>query len=320
MNCNGPLILLYHRVTRLKTDPQLLAVTPENFEAQIDMLRRNAHPMPLADLVQALRAGEDVRDAVAITFDDGYADNLLEAKPILRRHNVPATVFVATAGIDSTAEFFWDELDRIFLQPLSDVESRQWNVTLEDDPTPRHRAYRELCTLLHNCTIAQRREALRQIQDRAGAGAEGRPSHRMMTAPQLRELVADGLIDVGAHTVHHPLLRVESIQTQSQEIIASKATLEQILGPSIRSFSYPFGGRRDYTPPTVAAVQQAGFDFACSNFNGRIDKNTDPFQLPRFIVRDWTAPEFAAQLARYFQKINADTDPRSRAAARSPAA
>src|SRR5438552_16503265 len=117
MNGNGPLILLYHRVTTLQTDPQLLAVTPENFEAQVELLQRFARPMPLADLVRAARAGEDLRGAVALTFDDGYADNLLQAKPILRRHNVPATVFVATAGVDNTAEFFWDELDRIFLQP-----------------------------------------------------------------------------------------------------------------------------------------------------------------------------------------------------------
>jgi peptidoglycan/xylan/chitin deacetylase (PgdA/CDA1 family) len=345
MNCNGPLILLYHRVTTLDTDPQLLAVTPENFVAQIELLQRIARPMPLADMVQAAGAGEDLRGAVAITFDDGYADNLLQAKPILRRHKVPATVFVATAGIDSTAEFFWDELDRIFLQPgelpprldlrigttvyhadlapYADEQAREfrsWNVTLKQDPTVRHRVYRELCALLHNAAIQQRHEALRQIREWADSGVHARDSHRMMTAAQLRELTDDNLIHIGAHTVNHPLLCVESIEIQREEIEISKATLEKILGRPVRSFSYPFGGRRDYTAQTVAAVRQAGFDYACSNFNGRIDQSTDPFQLPRFIVRDWSAPEFAAHLARYFQRINADTDPRSRAAAQNPAA
>ena len=341
MNCNGPIILLYHRVTTLDTDPQLLAVTPENFAAQMKLLKRIARPMPLADMVEATRAGEYLRYAVAITFDDGYADNLLQAKPILRRHNIPATVFVATAGTDSTAEFFWDELDRIFLQPgelphrldlrvgamayhadLAEhaADFGHWNVTLKDDPTPRHRLYRELCALLHNATTQQRLEALRQIQEWAGAGVHGRESHRMMTAAQLSELADDSLIDVGAHTVNHALLCVESIENQREEITAGKATLEKILDRPVRSFSYPFGGRRDYTADTVAAVRHAGFDFACSNFNGSIDQNTDPFQLPRFIVRDWSAAEFAVHFARHFQRINADTDPRSRADARNPAA
>src|SRR5258707_14171950 len=113
----GPLILLYHRVNTLDTDPQLLAVSPEPFAAHLDVLQEIARPMPLRDLVAAARAGEDLRDAVAITFDDGYEDNLLTARPILQQQGVPATIFVATAGLTSRQEFFWDDLDRIFLQP-----------------------------------------------------------------------------------------------------------------------------------------------------------------------------------------------------------
>jgi peptidoglycan/xylan/chitin deacetylase (PgdA/CDA1 family) len=107
-------ILLYHRVTELTTDPQLLAVTPQHFAEQLDVLRRLAVPVKLADLVTGTAAA---RDAIAVTFDDGYADNLLEAVPRLRQFDTPATVYVATGTLDTRREFFWDELERIFLQP-----------------------------------------------------------------------------------------------------------------------------------------------------------------------------------------------------------
>ena len=111
------MILLYHRVATLETDPQLLAVTPENFAAHLDILREFAAPMSLADLVRATRSSTAPANAVAITFDDGYADNLEFAGPLLHARQIPATVFVATAGSENACEFFWDDLDGIFLQP-----------------------------------------------------------------------------------------------------------------------------------------------------------------------------------------------------------
>src|SRR5689334_22252023 len=107
----APAILLYHRVTNLETDPQLLAVTPENFAAHVEILRELTLPMRLPELVADVRAGKPLaRSAVAVTFDDGYADNLDHAAPLLRDRQIPATVFVATAGLNNAAEFFWDDL------------------------------------------------------------------------------------------------------------------------------------------------------------------------------------------------------------------
>jgi peptidoglycan/xylan/chitin deacetylase (PgdA/CDA1 family) len=111
------LVLLYHRVTRLDTDPQWLAVAPERFDEQLDLLKRCYNVLPLSRLVAALRENALPKRSVAITFDDGYADNLFEAKPILERHGLPATVFVSSGFVGRREEFFWDELDRLLLQP-----------------------------------------------------------------------------------------------------------------------------------------------------------------------------------------------------------
>jgi peptidoglycan/xylan/chitin deacetylase (PgdA/CDA1 family) len=323
------MILLYHRVATLDTDPQLLAVTPENFAAHLDILRECATPMSLADLVRATRSGAVPRNAVAITFDDGYADNLELASPLLHARDIPATVFVATAGSDNNCEFFWDDLDRILLQPgklpedvhlqigtktidlaLHDdahysaaaaTRDKHWNVTLSEDPSARHRAYRSLCPALHNATIEERNRALQQLHEWSAQPTAPRPSHRMMTPAQMRDLTRAGLIDIGGHTVNHPLLSRESAEIQQREIQDCKTTLQFILDREVTTFSYPFGGRRDYTPDTIAAVQHAGFHHACSNFPGHLLPGHDLHQLPRMLVRNWPAEQFRHWLLALFQ-------------------
>ena len=181
------LVLLYHRVADLPSDPQLLCVTTQHFAEHLEVLRKRGHPMGLQQLVQALRARNLPHRAVAITFDDGYADNLRNAKRLLEGHDIPATVFVTTGYVGHEREFWWDELDRLLLQPgtlpdrlrlsidgstwhwelglaahysKDDYERhRSWNVLGKEDPTPRQRLYRSLHRLLYalpdgkRCTV-----------------------------------------------------------------------------------------------------------------------------------------------------------------------
>jgi peptidoglycan/xylan/chitin deacetylase (PgdA/CDA1 family) len=93
------LILMYHRVTELPNDPYLLAVTPKHFAQQLGVIRRYGVPMRLGQLVEALQDGKVPKRAVVVTFDDGYADNLYNAKPLLELYSIPATVFVTTGCI-----------------------------------------------------------------------------------------------------------------------------------------------------------------------------------------------------------------------------
>src|SRR5207245_611648 len=112
----------YHRVEDLPSDPQRMCVGPDQFDEHLAVLRTRFRPASLSSAVEATRKGDLDRD-VAVTFDDGYADNLLNAKPLLETHGIPATVFVTTDYIDSKREFWWDELERLLLQPgdLPDV-------------------------------------------------------------------------------------------------------------------------------------------------------------------------------------------------------
>jgi peptidoglycan/xylan/chitin deacetylase (PgdA/CDA1 family) len=117
-----------------------------------------------------------------------------------------------------------------------------------------------------------------------------------MTADEVARLAESKLIDVGAHTVTHPVLSTLSISMQREEILGSKTRLEEILGRQVTGFAYPFGSQRDYTPETVRLAREAGFDYACSNFRDVIFSGIDRYQLPRIPVRDWGEDDFSRRL------------------------
>ena len=292
---NGALILLYHRIAHLERDPQLLAVTPERFDEHLEILRRKANVMPLKELVQKRDSGLPPR-SVAITFDDGYADNLLFAKPLLERHELPATVFVTSGFVGVDREFWWDELDRILLNH----QDAGWNVASGNDDEPRHAEYRSLHATLRSSTEPQRLQALHDLQVRTNSGSSARATHRALTPDQLRELAEGGLVEVGAHTVTHPVLASLSPASQHQEIDTSKRKLEEWLGQTVHSFAYPYGGKRDYDKHSVEAVRNLGFSLACSNFRGTVWPNTNRLELPRALIRNWGGEEFERMLDAEF--------------------
>lgn len=323
-----PVILLYHRVADVRPDPWALCVSPQQFGEQLDMLRQHFQPIALQQLAEGLRAGRLPRRAVAITFDDGYYDNLYNAKPLLERYDVPATIFLTTGNIGRGREFWWDELERLLLQPgrlpaelrlniggqiynweLGDAqyyseaafqEHAGWAAWEEDKPTMRHELYQSLWRLLHPLADSERQDVLDAIADWAQVGVAGRPSHRSLEAHEMVKLGRGSIIEVGAHTVTHPALSMLTVDRQHEEITRSKTRLEEILGRPMLSFSYPYGRRSDYSDATVRIVRDAGFTCACSNFAGTVGRSEDPHQLPRVNVPNCDGGELQRQLESWF--------------------
>jgi peptidoglycan/xylan/chitin deacetylase (PgdA/CDA1 family) len=322
------LILLYHRVVDSESpDPFLLSVTPQRFAEQIAILRERGPLMTLHQLSQALRDGKLTRRASVITFDDGYANNAYCAKPLLERYDVPATVFVTTGYVDRNREFWWDELERLLLQPgklpetlelrvngtrshweLGDAavykendysRQRSWSVQ-QEEPGPRQRLYRSLYQLLRPLADNYRRELLDTLASWAGHQTSIRRTHRALSTHEVVELARGDLVEIGAHTVTHPALAELSLAAQRIEIQESKKRLEEILGHTVMSFAYPFGSRRHYTPETAAIVQELGFSSACAGFPGLVGPGSDCFQLPRCVMRNWNGDDFAKRLGEWY--------------------
>jgi peptidoglycan/xylan/chitin deacetylase (PgdA/CDA1 family) len=313
------------------SDPHLLCVTPRHFAEHLEVLRERGGLVRLPELARALRDGVlPPGQSVAITFDDGYADNLYNAKPLLARYGVPATVFVTTGYLGRGEEFWWDELERLLLRPgrLPEVlrlrvngrilswnlgeaaccgadayrRQRSWNVLEEGEPSMRQSCFRLLCRLLRPLPERQRRRVLDRLRTWAGAGSAGRRTHRALTHQEVRRLADGGLVGVGAHTVTHPVLAARPAAEQRAEIRQSKACLEEILGRPVLTFAYPYGSREDYSAETVAGVREAGLLCACSNFRGLAATDTDHFQLPRVMVMDSDGEVFARRLNELFDE------------------
>jgi peptidoglycan/xylan/chitin deacetylase (PgdA/CDA1 family) len=302
------LVLLYHRVATPVSDAHLLCVSPPHFAEHLEVLARLGRLRPLESVATG---GED---GVALTFDDGYADNLYHARPLLERFAAPATVFVATGYVGSQREFWWDEVERIFLQaerlpPRLSVQTADrmlewsfeeprpaadWNV-LEPPAHARQRALLEVCRLLRPLAEAPRCEFLAKLRAWAQDDGTPRPTHRALTPSELRSLVDTGLVDVGAHTVTHAQLSAHDEATQRDEIGGSRRQLEEWLEQPVHCFAYPFGGPGDYTPATRRLVDEAGFRVACSNFSEPL-RASDPLQLPRLMVFDWDGDELERRI------------------------
>jgi peptidoglycan/xylan/chitin deacetylase (PgdA/CDA1 family) len=324
---NAGLILLYHRIAELRSDPQLLTVTPHHFSQHLEVLRDYGTPVSLRDMREAARDGQLPRRAIAVTFDDGYADNVECGNPLLARYGIPATFFVTTSYLGQEREFWWDDLERLLLLPgrLPDAlrlrigpavhewrlgesavygveeygRHSWWNVEIAHDPSPRHTVYRALCGLLRDLPGEERDAVLDELACMAGVTPAGRPTHRALSHDGLARL-ARCTMDVGAHSRTHTALSAIPVATQRSEITGSKVRLQEITGREATSFSYPFGGRADYSSATVALVREAGFTLACSNVGGLVGPRSDCLQLPRVIVRNWDADTFAGRLRECF--------------------
>lgn len=300
---NGALILGYHRVVDTPQDPYGITVSPQNFAEQLEALRQYANLVPLQELVQTLEDGSLPRRAVVVTFDDGYADNLYCAKPLLERHQIPATVFVATGQIGR--EFWWDELEYRILSStewpgvlsLEITEGSYTWVPAEVGPRQASRSRRHIAQSIYRslaCLFPTEREAaIAELWARLGKVPEDRPSRRALTGDELIDLTGGGLVDIGAHTVTHPMLARLPISVQRQEIQESKVSLERILGRPITSFSYPNGSS---SSETRAFVQEAGFHCACGSHNDVGRRGSDLFHLPRFWIPDWDGKAFSRWL------------------------
>jgi peptidoglycan/xylan/chitin deacetylase (PgdA/CDA1 family) len=297
-------VLIYHRVTTLPSDPQLLAVTSDNFRAQMQYLKES---------FPVVRFEEDwsrVREpAVAITFDDGYADNALSALPIIEEVGVPATFFVTTGHVGGEGEFWWDELERLVLlppRPLPAVFCLRLGLGAAAErlptATPEDRAvlYQQLHARLKGVNAEERERWLHRIRRWAGADGKGRETHRPLTLEELDLLAKSPWVTIGAHTVTHPALAVLNGKQQEAEIVGSKQTLESWLGRKIQVFSYPFGGKGDYDRRSVEICRAAGFRKAVANFSGQARRWSDPFQLPRQLVRNWAREEFSRKIQEFW--------------------
>jgi peptidoglycan/xylan/chitin deacetylase (PgdA/CDA1 family) len=291
-------ILAFHRVND-DHDPFLPAMPTAVFAARIAHIARHYRVLAVEDLVERVRQGTAPRNTLALTFDDGYRDNLSHAAPILAQHRLPATIFLAT-GYIGTPDVPW--FDRV---ALAFKLSRRSDVTLPGcQPLQLKTEGDRLAGLelamgwLKTLPDDERRRAVERLVVDLRPRGPGRPKRVMLSWEEVDALRGLGF-SIGAHTVTHPILSRVTPERAREEIQGSKDAIERTLGAPVRAFAYPNGGPEDYSSTTVRLVQECGFTCAVSTRRGLNGPAMPAFELRRGGPWEDHLPTFALKLAYY---------------------
>ena len=283
-------ILRYHAICGPEgyayASPEI-CISPEAFAHHARYLAQHYRVLPLPDAVEALRNGQTLpANAVALTFDDGYADNFAAAR-VLNRHGISGS-FYLTAGCLDGGQPFWPSEIRYLIGAIRDerivLDAGCESVALRvDSEAEKGNAVRQLTKLFKSRSIPVRE----RFRDELRRAAGNPPLPRfMLTWDQVREMHRLGMT-IGAHTVTHPNLPSAGLAEATREIHGCRERLEREVESPVTMFSYPNGGaERYYTPELQRVVSEAGFAAATTSRNGFADRNSDPFGLERLEVEE----------------------------------
>ena len=303
-----PTILLYHRIAGDPLDAHVLCVSLANFIEQLDYLATTARVVPLAEMVKALAENRLEDGMVAISFDDGYRDNLTVAAPLLQSYGFPATLFVTTGFLGQDG--YWiDRLERMFFNnpslPASVVTGQVRALRRPSDVLQAHDSTHAFLRDLHPMQINQRLQILGNALRHDGGPPPSRP---FLTHADLREIdLKYPEITIGAHTVNHPYLSKLLVEDQAREIQASRVTLQALTSQEIEFFAYPYGQESTFDASTVAVCRRFGYRAAFSNVGSALSAACHQYAIPRARVCNLNGDQFhnwhkSAFSTRYFSE------------------
>lgn len=293
-------VLIFHRVLGAPDYLRPGEPTADQFEQRLRWLKEHFNILRLEDAVDRLRDNGLPERAMAITFDDGYADNHDLAAPILSKLGLTATFFVATGYLDGGVMFNDVVIDALRRAPGPGLDLTPLGLGAHDVSTPEKKfiAWYAILDAIRYAKPSVRSSLASQVASACGVG-EPLPSP-MMSGAQVRGLVDLGM-DVGAHTVNHPILTELDLPAARWEIQEGRTHLESLIGRPVRLFAYPNGQPgRDYDSEHVRLVEDLGFKAALTTAKGVASRGCDLFQLPRFTPWHWRPARASLQLAGNF--------------------
>lgn len=297
-------ILIFHRVLA-QTDPLFPSeATVQSFDWQMALLKSLFNVLPLPEAVSRLKAGSLPARAAAITFDDGYADNYTHALPILQKHGLHATFFIATAYLDGGRMFNDTVIESVRNTKLArlDLSDMQLGDHELGSTAAKKQAIQQILPKIKYLLPDEREAAAARVAARAEV--ETLPNDLMLTTAQLKGLHAAGM-EIGGHTHRHPILAKLDRDAALTEIATGKTVLEDKLGTRVGLFAYPNGKPgTDYLPEQSGIVRELGFEAAVSTAHGVSTCSSDMYQLRRFTPWDTNQTAYALRLLQNAKRSN----------------
>jgi len=295
-------ILIYHRVL---DEPDFMRpgeVDKKNFSWQMELLTKYFNVLPLSEALEKMHSNQLPARAVCITFDDGYADNYLNALPIMQKFNLNATFFIANGYLNGG--IMWNDKITEAIQLMSskqlDLNDFKLGVFSINSQDCKSEVAREIINKIKHLAVDERKK----IADDIAARVNNIPTDLMMTDEQLIKLHQAGM-DIGGHTVTHPIIAGLNQKTLEKELCENKHYLEKLLKSTIKFFAYPNGKPEvDYKIEQIEQIKDQKYQAAMSTQWGVSNKSSDIYQLPRFTPWDKTPVKFMIRMIDMYRKVN----------------
>ena len=285
-------ILLFHRVCQesgLLNEPDT-AVSADLFGEVITDVAENHQPVSIAELAKRVRRGQSIEGCVAVTFDDGFADNLLTALPILEEQRVPATVYVTSGFISGDVKPLEYELAQLIAHcERIQFDGQGWNTTAE-----AKECYEAIRQVLKFASSSVRTDAIERLWESAPVRPETPPQFQFLNAGQLLQLDASPWITIGAHTHAHCVLTAVTPAEAKQDVLEGKKWLESQLGHPVVDFAYPYGA---YDDEIAKLVRLAGFHTAVTTLAEPLGGLCNLMAIPRIEINTATLQSSASVLS-----------------------
>jgi len=288
------LILCYHGVTKEISrgienfsDKHLNA---DVFADQMEFVANELHPISMQELISDKKAGRFNERSVAVTFDDGYENNYTTAWPILKKFQIPATIYLTTGYIGNQKPFWVDLIEHIF----NHYPARTLNVQIKenqysyrtDSPETKIQSLKDLKERLKRYPVGVAEETIDKLAEEVPSLPDWRsiPNFGIMNWGQIREMQEDDLITIGSHTVNHNLLSVMQPEELEAEVGGARRDIKEILGVLTDLFAYPNGQERDFNQQSLDYLTRSGFTSAVTTIPDLIKIRDDPLQLNRYAI------------------------------------
>jgi peptidoglycan/xylan/chitin deacetylase (PgdA/CDA1 family) len=274
---------MWHNVEGTWCYPSPPGAGTRGFARQLRRLQQLATVVPLEDALEDLAAGQRLPPrAVAITFDDGYRDNLDVAVPLLEDFGLPATFFLVPGLLSGSVRPWWEALAWGFSQARPAVVKWDGRM-LPTRGRQGQRAFRWLAERLKALDLTTREQRVDELIGLLRPEDQGGEERLFMDWDGAHELVRRGF-SVGSHSTRHAILSREDPHAQASDLMSSRRQLQAELGVEVRLLAYPNGTRVDYDANTIRAVAHAGHTHALAAHAGVNGPSTAPYTHPRFVV------------------------------------
>ena len=278
-------ILVYHRVVKdeeIEEDLELgLTVSCSNFEKHIKEIKSKYKICSMDEFVRNLKKKNN-EFMVAITFDDGYKDNLYQALPILTKYEAPASIYVTTRFLNQEVDIWWYELGEV-IQNRKEInfkyQEKKFNFLL-DNKKRKFLAYQNLMKLFKSLKIDAQNELMEKITN---TKKRKNYSHICLNSEEILMLEKNPLITINSHGHNHQNLKILSDDEVKYEITKSLEVLENLINRKVKHFAYPFGGKDQVSTREYNVIEDMNFDSAVIGSVYPI-KDCNFFSLPRIYV------------------------------------